>query len=227
MKSFPSGERPVREETSESVVSPDVVRRLQSLLKELYRQRSIWRRFLPPQRPPTQKETRIRMGELTEVESLEGAKAIYLDDAWQCHLPFLTELTLATRRRVERVSYHGESIAELVAAFRERLLRCPRPHLLIADGCLEMLPSMDPADRSVRGYRVLDALQETLHQAGVPAFGYSSNPSFAEYFERAGADGFFCKKEDPRLTVRHIAKEFPAAVERIRQRNEEKFIRQD
>lgn len=222
-------ERPVTEEDLPECVSPEIIKRLQSLLRELYHQRSSWRAFVPPLRPPTHKETRTMLSDLQDVHALEGAKVLYLDDTPQWHLEFVTGLTLATRRRVERVFYHGESIRELIQMFRERLHRCPRPHLLIVDGSLELLPNMKPAERSIRGYRVLDGMKSFLKKAGVPSIGYSKNKDFEEYFSIAGADGFVWKPEPAQNAVRKVATIFAESQERIcaRREEEEKFLQTD
>ncbi|OIO52903.1 hypothetical protein AUJ46_06540 [Candidatus Peregrinibacteria bacterium CG1_02_54_53] len=228
MEQLPHRGRPVTEENEqEGVISPDIVKRLQSLLKEPYRQRPTWRKFLPPQRPPRHKEVRIKLSEMENLDALQGVKVLYLDDTSQFHLEFVSNLTLATRRRVERIFYHGESTVELVKMLRSRLSRCPRVHLLIADGCLELLPSMEDAGRSIRGYRVIDSLKDSLRRAGVPAIGYSSNPDFNEYFTRAGADGFICKTENPLDAVRTINELYPPALAKVRQRREQEFIQTD
>lgn len=230
-------ERPVMERGS-GVVSPDVVQRQQCLLKELYAQRSAWRKVLPPFRPPTHKETRIMLSELNGVDSLQGAKILMLDDTSQLLLKFLTHVTLATRRRVERIFYHGETVDQLVSKLRERLRRCPKPHLLIVDGDLNMLPSLEPADRTVHGYDVVRETADDLQSAGIPVIGFSTTEDRQEEFLAAGASGFVVKPPLAAQTeeelhaktlaaVQEIARVYNQTAEQLRRKRDERFITQD
>jgi len=160
-------------------------------------------------------------------EVLHGAKILYLDDGPQCHPEFVTRLILASRRRVERIFYHGESLGEIVAYFRERLRRCPSPHLLIADGNLEMLPSLEPADHVVHGYDVVGRLSGDLSRTGVPAIGFSSDATLRKEFRAAGADGFVRKTIPPIAAVEEVAALYRRAIESLHQRRDWEFIEQD
>lgn len=229
MESLPR-ERPVTGEAEMNVegidvISPEVIRRLQGLLKELNKQRPAWRQYLPPLSPPRQKVVRAKISDLKDVDSLLGAKVLYLDDGSQFYLEFLTYLTLATRRRVERIFYHGESLEELVHLFRERFRRCPQPHLLISDGVLELLPSLEPASHRLFGSDVIAHIRYDLEKAGIPSIGYSTTLSLREDFLRAGAEEFVGKNIPAVAAVEQVAKYFSAGQRRQqRQRREEELF---
>ena len=226
MEQLPPRGRPVTERES-CVVSPDVIQRLHCLLKELYAQRSIWRKFLQPQSPPHHDTVREMLTSMKKVESLHGAKVLCLDDTSQLNLPFFTQMTLATCRRVERIFYHGEPIDEIVHNIRERIQRCPRVHLLIADGVLNMLPSLACADHTVYGHEVLAQLSGDLQTAGIPSMGYSSTTKHRKDFMNVGADAFIRKTIPAASAVELIAHNYQIALERIRRRREERFIMED
>lgn len=227
MEKLPPRGRPVTEGEN-GVVSPDELERLKGHLKKQYKVRPTWRSVLSQQHPPTHKQMRHMIDDLDKFAGpLHGAKVLYLDDGPQFFMDFVTRLTLATRRRIERYFYHGETIEEIVAFFRGRLQRCPSPHLLIVDGRLEMLPSLETADHSVYGYDVLAQLSPHLREAGVPAIGFSTIESLHKEFEQAGADGFVRKTIPALSAVETVATIYAKALERIRRRRDEEFIMQD
>ncbi|MDD5751431.1 MAG: hypothetical protein PHS73_02830 [Candidatus Peribacteraceae bacterium] len=219
-------ERPVTEGGAEDV-SPEQLERLKSLVKEQYKMRPAWRRVFPQLRPPTHKQMRHMIDDQKRAAVLHGAKILYLDDGPQCHPEFVTRLILVSRRRVERIFYHGESLEQIVEFFRTRLRRCPSPHLLILDGNLEMLPSLEPADHIVYGYDVLRHLAGDLSGAGVPAIGFSSDAKLHRQFGEAGADGFVRKTIPSLSAVEEVAALYQKALERIRSRRDWGFIEQD
>lgn len=219
-------ERPVTEEGQPECVSPEIIKRLQSLLRELYKQRPVWKKYMPPLRPPTHKEVCGKLGELKGVEPLHGAKVLYLDDASQCYLPFVTNMILATQRRVERIFYHGETTEEIVTKIRQRLRLCPQPHLLLVDENLEMLPSFECAGHTEYGHNVVHQLHFDLRKAGVPAIGFSSDSSLTRTFMAAGAEGFVRKNIPAESAVEQIASIYRSFLEKIRlqKEEEERFI---
>ncbi|MDD5103093.1 MAG: hypothetical protein PHX93_01695 [Candidatus Peribacteraceae bacterium] len=229
MEQLPYRGRPVTErDAQESGVSPGEIQKLQSLLKELYKQRPVWRKFLPPLRPPTHKAVRMKLGELKGVEALYGAKVLYLDDTSQCYLPFLTDLTLATRRRVERIFYHGETVEQIAENFHQRLRRCPQPHLLIVDEHLEMLPSFEYAGHTEKGHKVLEQLQGDLRKAGVPPVIFSSDDCLADTAASVGAQ-FVRKNIPPEAAVEQMARYLQLSQMRMQtqREEEERFITTD
>ncbi|MDD4628487.1 MAG: hypothetical protein PHE68_03790 [Candidatus Peribacteraceae bacterium] len=169
----------------------------------------------------------MMLSELKGVEPLQGAKVLYLDDSSQFQLKFLTNLTLATRRRIERIYYHGESVEEIVCSIRERMKRCPSPHLLIVDGRLDMLPSLEPAPRGIDGYDVVRGLAPDLLERGIVSIGFSTTFDRREPFLRAGADGFVRKTIPAESAVEAMASKYRRALARIRCGRDREFSPQD
>jgi len=176
--------------------------------------------------PPNHDETRKMHDKLTGVDALDGVKILFLDDTPQFHYPILANLTLATHRRVERIAYHGESLQDLVARLEERMKLCPRPHLLLADGNLDLLPSSEAADPGLQGFAVIAELHRR-NRLTIPTMGMSNVGAYRRPFKAAGADGFLDKNLPPDRFVQALARRFARTWAEIHRRREEEFLMSD
>lgn len=231
---LPHWERPVNEGIRwESGISPEEMQCLRRHLfefRKLYELYPAWQQVIPrsaiEKHIPHPDDIPMMLSQLSGVGSLHGAKVLYLDDGPEFYFKFLAYLTLATRRRVERIFYHGESVAQIVSILREKLRLCPQPHLLIVDENLEMLPSVQYAGHTEKGHEVIRSLRHALQKAGVTSIGFSTNALESTVFRDAGADGFVRKNIPPQAIVEQMAGIFHVSQQRLRlsRDREENFL---